>query len=238
MPVSLELIFLGLYLLWFTRRQRAGKVLVTLGACLLTLCSYFFVANGLIRPLEHRVPPFEMSRHADLSRDSVRFIVVLGARATRDPAVPVSSLVSGDLMERLVEGLRLHREFPGSKLIVSGYHGSAEGLASVAEALGVSSGEIIPIPEARDTEDEARRIGQIAAGSRFVLVTSAAHMPRALGLFRKVGTDPLPAPTDYVAPRSPLDFDDVFPDPVKLAESQGAIYEYLGLAWAKMRGKM
>jgi uncharacterized SAM-binding protein YcdF (DUF218 family) len=141
-------------------------------------------------------------------------------------------------MERLVEGLRLHREFPGSKLIVSGYHGSAEGLASVAEELGVSPQEIIPIPEARDTEDEAHRIGQIAGGSRFILVTSAAHMPRALGLFRKLGLNPLPAPTDYIAPRSPLDFDDVFPSPEKLAESQSAVYEYLGQAWAKLRGKM
>jgi len=238
MPLSLELIFVGLYLLWFTRRQRAGKVLVTIGALLLTGASYFFVANGLIRPLEHRYPPFTVASGADASRPAVRFIVVLGARANRDPAVPISSRVSGDLMVRLVEALRLHREFPGSTLILSGYNGSAEALTGVAEALGVSPQEIIPTPEPRDTEEEARRVAQIVDRSPFILVTSATHMPRALGLFRKLGMDPLPAPTDYLAPRTPLGFDDAFPSPFNLHESEGAIYEYLGLAWAKLRRKI
>jgi len=238
MPLSLELIFVGLYLLWFTRRQRAGRILVTVGALLLTAFSYFFVGNGLIRPLEHRQPPFALAVHADSSLPAVRFIVVLGARANRDPAVPITSRVSGDLMIRLVEALRLHREFPSSKLILSGYNGSAEGLTGVAEALGVSPAQIIATPDPRDTEEEAHHVAQIVARWPFILVTSAAHMPRALGLFRALGLDPLPAPTDYLAPRVPLGFDDAFPNPASLYESQGALYEYLGLAWAKLRGRL
>jgi uncharacterized SAM-binding protein YcdF (DUF218 family) len=59
-----------------------------------------------------------------------------------------------------------------------------------------------------------------------------------MGLFRKRGLQPIAAPTDYLAPRHRLESDDLFPDGYKLFKSQIAFYEYLGLAWETLRGKI
>ena len=56
-PVCLALLVAGLALLWFTRRQRAGKSLATAGALLLVLFGYGFASNRLLVSLERQYPP-------------------------------------------------------------------------------------------------------------------------------------------------------------------------------------
>ncbi len=236
-PLSLEFLFMGLLLLWFTRRQRAGKALVTCGAMLLAGFSNIFISNALLRPLEHRYPPLVIT-HIGAGIPAVGFIAVLGGWGDDDPDVSVTSHVSPDLMVRLIEGVHLHREIPRSKLILSGGNDSAEGMTDVAEALGVSAEDILRLSEPRDTEDESRQIAPIVGPQQFILVTSASHMPRAMGLFRERGLQPIAAPTDYLAPRHRLEPDDLVPDGYKLFKSQMAFYEYLGLAWETLRGKI
>ncbi len=237
LPLSLELLFVGLFLLWFTRRQRAGKALVTCAAMLLLGLSNLFTSNALLRPLEHRYPPLAIGQGGAVAPD-VTFIAVLGGWADDDPDVPITSHVSAELMVRLIEAVSLHREIPGSKLILSGGSDSAVGMAKIAEALGVSAKDILPLSEPRDTNEESQQIAPIVGSQRFILVTSASHMPRAMGLFRKRGLQPIAAPTDYLAPRHRLESDDFFPDGFKLFKSQIAFYEYLGLAWETVRGKL
>ena len=111
-------------------------------------------------------------------------------------------------------------------------------MANVAGLLGVGKAELVPLGEPRDTEEESRQIGQIVGPQQFILVTSASHMPRAMGLFQKRGLHPIPAPTDYLAPRHGWESDDFVPDGYKLFEVQSAFYEYLGLAWERLRGKI
>jgi uncharacterized SAM-binding protein YcdF (DUF218 family) len=236
-PLSLEFLLVGLFLLWFTRRQRAGKVLVTCGAVLLLGFSNIFSSNALLRPLEHRYPPFAVL-HTGPGAPNVTFIAVLGGWADDDPDVPLTSHISPNLMVRLIEGVFLHREIPGSKLILSGGNNSAEGMAKMAEALGVGAEDILRVSEPRDTEEESQQIAPIVGSHRFILVTSASHMPRAMAFFRKRGLQPVAAPTDYLAPRHVLEYDDFIPDAYKLFKSQVAFYEYLGLAWEKVRGKL
>ena len=237
LPLSLEFLLVGLFLLWFTRRERAGKGLVTCGVMLLLGLSNTFTSNALLRPLEHRYPPFAVGR-AGASAPNVTFIAVLGGRADDDATVPITSHVSPDLMVRLVEGVFLHREIPGSKLLLSGGNDSAASMAKMAESLGVNAEDILPLSEPRDTEEESQKIAPLVGTRRFILVTSASHMPRAMGLFRKKGLKPIAAPTDYLAPQHRLESDDVFPDGYNLFKSQVAFYEYLGLAWEKLRGKI
>jgi uncharacterized SAM-binding protein YcdF (DUF218 family) len=237
-PLSLEILCVGLYLLWCTRKQRTGKALITFGTMLLAGLSYFFTANVLLRPLEHLYPPLDITSRRVSALPAVKFIMVLGAKASSDPGIPITSRVSPELMVRLIEGVRLHRELPGSKLILSGDNGAAQNMAQVAEALGVSPQDVILSPTPRDTEEEAMRVAPLLGQSPFVLVTSAAHMPRAMGLFKKRGLQPMPAPTDYLAPRHRPDLEDLFPNAFNLFKSQTAVYEYLGLVWAKLRGKI
>jgi uncharacterized SAM-binding protein YcdF (DUF218 family) len=237
LPLSLEFLIIGLFLLWFTRRQRAGKVLVSFGVLLLLVFSNLFTANALLRPLEHRYPAFDVAR-TEPNAPAVGFIAVLGGWAENDPSVPVTSHISPDLMVRLVEGVRLHRAIPASRLILSGGSDSSKSMAEMAEALGLSAQDIVPLSQPRDTEEESQQIGLIVGRQPFILVTSASHMPRAMGLFRKRGLQPIAAPTDYLAPRHRVEPGDMFPNGYTLFKSESAFYEFLGLAWERIRGKM
>ena len=73
----------------------------------------------------------------------------------------------------------------------------------------------------------------------FVLVTSASHMPRAMGMFRKLGMHPIPGPTGHRIKDSqgphPSSF---FPHASNLLRSETVFHEYLGMAWAKLRGQI
>ena len=89
-----------------------------------------------------------------------------------------------------------------------------------------------------DTAQEARAVRAALAGTgtarpRLVLVTSAAHMPRAMRHFQAVGLDPLPAPTQHLAARaSGRRLSDWLPSASKLRKTESALHEYLGLlAW-------
>ena len=237
LPLSLEFLVAGLFLLWFTRRQRAGKALVTCGTLLLLAVSNVFTSNALLRPLEHQYSPLRVE-HEGAGTPPAAFIAVLGGWADHDPDVSITSLISPDQMVRLIEGMRLHHELPHTKLILSGNADSAVGMARVAEALGVDPQDIVKLPEPRDTEEESRQIAPIVGSKGLILVTSASHMPRAMALFRKRGLQPIAAPTDYLAPVHRLESDDFFPDGYKLFKSQIAVYEYLGLAWETLLGKI
>jgi uncharacterized SAM-binding protein YcdF (DUF218 family) len=82
-------------------------------------------------------------------------------------------------------------------------------------------------------------IAKMIGRERFILVTSAAHMPRSMALFRKRGLEPIPAPADFRAPETqssgPSRF---FPGAGALGQTQTALHEYLGLAWAWLRGEI
>lgn len=239
-PLSLciELLLLGLFLLWFTRKQRAGKTIVSLGVILLCLFSYCAVSNIFLRPLEYEYPP--LINPAEVH--GIKWIVVLGGGHMSDPGIPATSRLSDASMARLVEGIRLYKMLPGSRLVLSG--GRVFGLvpeavimADVARAIGVNGRDLVLESLSRDTKDEARLIQKIVGRDRFVLVTSAVHMPRSMALFAKRGMHPIPAPTEYLAAesRGPAMF---FPSADSLEKAERAFHEYLGLAWAKLRGQI
>ena len=175
---------------------------------------------------------------------SEKLIVVLSGGYTNDPRIPADSLLGEDTLARVVKGVQLYRAMPGSKVILSGgeLNGTvpaAQHMARLAEGLGVSREDIILESKSKDTEEHARLVGMIVGREPFILVTSASHMPRAMGLFQKVGTSPVPAPTDYLARRNlNLSADDVYPTAEGIRIAERAVHEYLGLVWAKLRGKI
>jgi uncharacterized SAM-binding protein YcdF (DUF218 family) len=80
-PVSLclEMLLVGLALLWFTRRQKAGKVLVSAGTVLLLAISYPFVPNLAVDTLEQGYPPVPdatASQTASNGAQAIEWIVV------------------------------------------------------------------------------------------------------------------------------------------------------------------
>jgi len=114
---------------------------------------------------------------------------------------------------------------------------NAKVLSEVAMVIGVNKKNILLEEISKDTEDQARLIQQIVGKDQFILVTSASHMPRTMAFFRKLGMDPLPAPTEHlVKERVAITPGRFYPSAGGLRKTERAFYEYLGLAWAKLRG--
>ena len=242
LPACLFLALVGLFFLWFTRKQKTGRVFVTIAIALLALLSYDAISGTLALTLEKQYAPFS---NFENSKD-VKWIVVLGGGSEVDKALPLSTYLSEASLKRLSEGVFIHKRLPGSKLIVSGKSGF-EGITPVAEVMadtarewGVKPKDIVIEGEAKDTKDHAIYVKEIVGRDRFILVTSAWHMPRAVGLFRKHGMEPIPAPTDYMVRKregglTPGVF---FPDAGALEKAERVIHEYLGMVWGKVRSQI
>jgi uncharacterized SAM-binding protein YcdF (DUF218 family) len=244
--VCLGILILGLLCLWGTRRQRLGKVLVTLGTVLLLLMSNNFLSSGLLLPLEQQYPallqPEKISWEGGKTGTSPKWIVVLGGGHVSDPRLPPNSQISAVALGRVVEGVRLYKAVPGSKLLLSGGGGvdpvpESEVMAQIAVLFGVRPQDIRLESDSRDTAEEAEIIGNMIGKEKIILVTSAAHMPRSIALFRKRGMQPVPSPADFQVRRAQrLTPGWFFPGSSAIGQVETALHEYLGLAWAWLRG--
>ena len=206
-PLSIcaELITLGLLLLVFSRKQKTGKVLVALGMVVLLLCSYEGISGRILQTLESQYSQLDLAQvlsqgDGGLAIRPVKWVVVLAAGGVAgDPTLPIQLQISHHSRVRLMEGIRLHRLLPGSKIILTGgigFDGPAEAttLSRVAEELGVAKSDMVLEVESRDTKDHPLYVRLLVKEEPFILVTSAFHMPRAMKLFVKQGLVPIPAP--------------------------------------------
>jgi uncharacterized SAM-binding protein YcdF (DUF218 family) len=242
-PVILCLDFLvpGVVLLCWTRRFRGAKVLLFMGTLLLLVLSTPAISESLLRTLEDQYRPLLVSgRSSDEALAQARYIVVLAGGYLPDPGLPPATRLR-ETLPRVVEGIRLFRKLGGCKLIMSGggrpgVAAESEVMAAAAESLGIDAQRIVLESQSRDTASEAKVVRSLVGRDRFILVTAASHMPRAMALFRKQGMDPIAGPTDYLT-RESLSFSpsDFVPTAAGLSASGRAIYEYLGLTWEWLR---
>ena len=248
LPLSILLSLLGLYLLWFTTKQKVGKILVSVSLVILTLFSYRVIADKLLRPLERQYDTFEIKSSAtapNIGEDStIKFVVVLGGGHTSDPELPLLSQINSSPLVRLIEGIRIYRKFSGAKLLLSGGGAfdpisEAEVMARIAREMGVSESDIILESKSKDTKDEALFIKPIVGNEPFVLVTTASHIPRSMALFKKLGMNPIAAPIGHsVKDKQVLSHYSFFPNTANLHKTELAIHEYIGMTWAKLRGQI
>jgi uncharacterized SAM-binding protein YcdF (DUF218 family) len=244
LPLCLILMICGLFLLWFTKRQKSGKILVSMGVIFVALLSYGAISDSLLRPLERTFPPLLMEKISGPAPfdQSVKWIVVLGGGHISDPGLPVTSQISFESLARLTEAVRLYRSLPGTKIILSG--GAVFDPASnarinfkTARIMDVPARDLVLSEQARDTEEEARLIERTVGKDPLILVTSAYHMRRAMALFKKRGMDPIPAPAAHlVKDRSYSTPGDFFPSAGDMQKTQMAVHEYLGIIWSKLIG--
>ena len=245
LPVCALLLIAGLIFLWFTGRQRLGRILVSLGAVTLLLFSNASIPNLLLQPLERPFTPVFVTpeQAASLTQPPLKWIVVLGAGDIYSPSLPPTTQLHDASLARIVEAVRIHRELPESKIVLS--EGTsfenvpvAEVMGRAMRALGVEEKDLVLETQSRDTEESAQFVQPIVGKDRFILVTSASHMRRSQALFRKLGMDPIAAPTDYESSSQGLRLSDFYPSVGELHKADLALHEYLGLAWAKLRGKI
>jgi uncharacterized SAM-binding protein YcdF (DUF218 family) len=240
-PVICELLIAGLVLMWFTRRQKAGRILVTAGALLLLALSCDPIPTIFLRTLEQRYHPVTAASLQEVEKSGgSTCIVVLGSGYSPDASVDLDSHLSQDAVVRLLQGIQLCRQAASCKLVLSGGPPAAtQTMNKIALSLGIEQKDIILEDHSRNTEEEARLLQPTLGSSPFFLVTSASHMPRAVGLFKKLGMKPIAAPTDYMAKKGgPFSPDQFYPGSGALSMAERTIYEYLGIAWEKLLGQI
>lgn len=200
------LIAYGSILIW-TGWARWGRRFVCVGVALLLIAGLSPLGNALILPLEDRF------QRADLDQPPppTGFIVLGGAedrlvgRARKAPTL-------NEAGERIVETVMLARKFPEAKIAFSGgdagilYSSDSEAIGAqrLFTDMGVGSDRLILEPGARDTYENAvylkaelGKLDLLGPGKRWVLITSAYHMPRAMASFRQADFDVEPWPVDY-----------------------------------------
>lgn len=238
MPLPLLLLMMGvaLLLVWLTRWQKSGKVMLSLSWLTLLLLSLQPVADRLLLPLESTYATYQ-------DEQPVNYIIVLGGGYTYNPAWAPSSNLLNNSLPRVTEGVRLYLAHPGARLVFTGASGenntvsNAQAAARVALSLGVPQRDIITLDRPKDTEEEAQQVAQLVGQQPFLLVTSANHLPRAVKFFQAQGLKPIPAPANQLAITSGLNWwEKTLPSAYYFMHSERAWYETLGSLWQSLKG--
>lgn len=242
LPAALLLMLVGALLLR-TRRRRLGRVFFLVGLVAIVAVTNRGAAHLLTDPLEHRYPPIpEIRDQLPAELADAQAVVVLGSGHSDDPRLAAVDELSPTGLSRLTEGLRLLRHLPHAQLIVSGAPGlSRLSHAQVAEtaalSLGVEPSRIVRMDDPRDTHDEVIELTRRLDDKPFVLVTSAAHMPRAMALCQKAGLHAQAAPADFMLDE--WSWSEVVSwDARALNASTRSLHEWVGRLWAWLRGQV
>lgn len=229
----LALFVIGLYFL-FTKSEGKAKVFLSFGFIIMFLYSYQPFSNFLVTNLENKYPKYDY-------KSDVKYIHVLGNGHSDDLSQPLSSRMGSTSLMRDIEGILIHLNTENSKLIFTGFAGTldistAQMNTDFAMALNVKRKDIIMNDRPKDTQEEAVFIKSILTNEPFVLVTSATHMPRAMMLFKSLGLNPIPAPTNFYKEK----FEGYFrlPRIDYFRKSQIAMHEYIGILWSKLKASI
>lgn len=247
--LSSVLLVMGLFLLWNHPRKATGAIALAL--FVLCITSNPTVSRKFVSSLEHRYFPPEPMPEADA-------IVVLGG-ATEPQLPPRPWVEVKEQGDRILYGARLINEGYADKLILSGgrvtWRGGGSGddseaqdMKQIAMAMNVPESDILLENTSLNTRENAVNVQKILEARSLdsvLLVTSAIHMPRSVAIFKKLGINITPAPTDYLV--STESYENVnttwqgriltlFPDAEAQAQFTRALKEYVGFAFYRLRG--
>jgi uncharacterized SAM-binding protein YcdF (DUF218 family) len=191
---SVTLIIIGLagLMLMRTRWRRGGLRLLVTGFVLLLIAGISPLSDILTHTLESRFPKWDASRGAPDG------IIVLGGALAPLLSLHHGEPIVGEDAGRVLAIAKLARDYPNARIVYSGGDGTLLGkggaealyLQSLLATLGVDTKRVILEPRSRNTAENAafsKDLINPKPGERWLLVTSAQHMPRSIGIFRKVG---------------------------------------------------
>ena len=237
-PLSITFILLGIGLYYLCRKEpnlkRAKIFLVSATAFLFIMSSSTFTF--------WMTWPVEVEQEVILQADDTpyEFIHCLGSGQADNEKLPVNIRIGGQGLSRVTEAVRLHKLYPNTKVIFSGYGGSSKDSAAkvasqVAIIMGVKEENIILLEEPKDTIDESKAAFEVIGDKPFLLVSDASHLRRSLGLFKKLGMNPTAAPANFLTKGS---WSLRVPNSTDLKKSGRCIYEMMGITWAWMTGRL
>jgi uncharacterized SAM-binding protein YcdF (DUF218 family) len=225
------------------RHARAGRRAAIVAIVLLLAIGILPLGVWLIAPLENRFPPPPEPMAAPYG------ILVLGGAINEELGAARGQVSLQEGAARLTEAVALARRFPLARVVYTGGSGAliAGGAAEARDAgrllvsLGLDPARITLEDRSRNTDENARFTRALVhpePSQVWLLVTSAYHMPRAMGLFRKAGFDVLAYPVDY---RSEGGIGDLRPNRETtrgLGVFDLAVHEWIGLLAYRLSGKI
>lgn len=224
-------------------RQKAARYVFIAAFILPLIYSLNTVSTFIMRPLENAIQPASMAEIK--AADGV--IILGGFTGSGSVAESRSSFTLGEASERLILGLSIHKEYPEKDVWITGFSGSlvasgwseAENTKAILDALNIISDRIKFEDKARNTYQNALYTFEAAnptAGQNWLLITSAAHMPRAAGAFRAAGwQNMMYLPTDFQTTKTGYSWG--FNPQGSFARLRSAFHEYIGLVVYWMTGR-
>jgi uncharacterized SAM-binding protein YcdF (DUF218 family) len=231
----------GVCLLYFDR-EMLGRRLITVATIIISLFSLLPITSMLLIPLENRFPIPE-----PLPKD-INGVIVLGG--AENPILTQergqASLV--DSAERLTTFVSLARRFSDVKLVYAGGQGAigiqeykaAFTARLLFEQMGLDPDRVIFDSQSRNTMENAQNAFKLVKpkkGEKWVLITSAWHMPRSVGIFRKLGWEVIPYPVDY---KTTGKSEVTLRFPPRLSSTlavSNVLYEWIGLTYYRLLGR-
>ena len=243
-PANLAVTLLVLGLIFTDARtafiHRASRMICVIAAVFLLLFSLFPLGELVLRPLENAIPLYKYPEKID------GIVLLTGdenAAVSQDRQTPIA----GSAAQRHIHLARLARQYPDAKIVISGAmpnKGNPDGfsikkvLAYNILSMGIDPNRITFEEQSKDTHENAMfSKAQVnpTEDEKWILITSAYHMPRALLSFENVGWRLMPSPTDYMT-QSAVAFD----FPVSLSRQLRMLtlawHEYMGLIVYRLYG--
>lgn len=243
------------------KKVRLLRSALLLALAILLLGSNRLVAASLVRSLEYQhLPPAEIANQPATKRlEPLAPVIVLLGGGTEPAASPRHMVELNGAGDRVLYAALLYRLGYAPNILVSGgnldwlpaQRSPAEDMADLLVFLGVPREVVWIENESRNTYENAVFTHQILAErniQKIILVTSAQHMPRAFGLYKKQGFEVLPGPADFAITElewqrilHPLPADfllSLLPDASNLNATTNALKEYLGILVYRLQGWM
>jgi uncharacterized SAM-binding protein YcdF (DUF218 family) len=227
-----------------TQWAALGRRLLIISAIFLAIAGFSPLGKLLLYPLEQRFPPWDASHGAPDG------IVVLGGGIDPDLSAAHGSAAFMHAADRIVAAAALARKYPNARILYSGGNANliaddsareADYATSVLESLGIARERVTIERRSRNTQENAefsKAVAKPKNDERWLLVTSAFHMPRSMGLFRKAGFAVEPYPVDWrvggtanLPTFSPIAVDG-------LERTDTAVREWIGLAAYWITGRI
>jgi len=226
-----------------TRLVSLGRKLMIASILLLALCGYSPFGNLLLYPLEERFPRWDASHGAPDG------IIVLGGAIETDASEVHGDAAFNSSAGRIVAAATLAHRYPKARILYSGGNANiildttlkeADYATALFEGLGISRDRLILERDSRNTYENGVNSKALVApkpDERWLLVTSAFHMPRSIGIFRKLGFPVEAYPTDWrLAGRTDLYRFSAFAVE-GLQHTDLALREWMGLFAYRLTGK-
>ena len=251
-PLGLIFFLLLLALIIRRTKPRLQTAILIIMLVILLVSSNRWVASSLVRSLEWQYLPAD-------NLPQVEMIVVLGG-GTESAQYPRPAVEVNGAGDRVIYAARLYHQGIAPRILVSGGNITwlsgrtmtpAEEMDDLLQLMGVPKEAILLQPKSQNTYEDAAFTAEMLHEQgieRVVLVTSAMHMPRSVGLFQKQGIEVIPAPADYSVTQATWDnlmrfqletfLVNILPSAGAMDSTTNALKEYIGMMVYRLRGWM